>query len=70
MINNLHFNTQADCDKFFAKAKKTAKLTQVKRKPIKATTTDREKRLQAKIKRLERQNEGLMKRIMELMGKD
>jgi chaperonin cofactor prefoldin len=29
-------------------------------------TTDREKRLQAKIKRLERQNEGLAKRIVEL----
>lgn len=64
-MSPLQFKTQTDCDKFFQKAKKASESTQAKRKPKKATD-DCVDKLKAKIKRLEKANEGLMLRIMEL----
>jgi hypothetical protein len=65
---SLQFKNQVDCDKFFDKAKKASESMQVKPRPSKAIT-DREKRLRDKIHRLEKANEGLMKRIRELERK-
>jgi uncharacterized protein HemX len=66
-MSKLQFKTQSDCDKFIQRAKKASESAQVKRKPIHAAD-DCVERLQAKIKRLEMQNEGLVKRLMELQA--
>ncbi len=61
----LQFGTQEDCDKFFQKAKRASGSTQNKRKP-KEATDDCIDKLKAKIKRLERANDGLMRKYMKL----
>jgi hypothetical protein len=60
--NGLQFKSQAACDQFFKKAKRASKSAQVKPEAPKATD-DCIIKLKAKIKRLERQNEGLMKAL-------
>jgi hypothetical protein len=67
-MSKLQFDTEADLDKWLKKATKASRIAQVKPKAPDATN-DVVKRLQAKIKRLEKANEGLMLRIMELERK-
>ncbi len=66
-MNQLHFDTDKDLEKWLQKTKKASGSTQVKRKSIKPTD-DCVNRLEAKIKCLEKANERFMKKYMELQA--
>ncbi len=66
-MTQLHFATDKDLEKWLQKAKKASGSTQVKRKP-KQDTDDCVDKLNAKIRRLEKANAGLMKKYMELQA--